>query len=189
MTRIPFLVRDFLRNTTVPAVVLALSACGEAPGGGAGGAPPEGSWSPPVALPSRTAFSMHDHRVVDLRAGPGGTLHALFLDDANGDGLTDRLLHAAFDGTRWHTPVPLDETPGLTEAAQLAVDGASGRVHAVWVEGAALTNDAEPARFTDVLHRVLMDGGWSPAARLYTDPGGGALAQPALAAVGVGGTV
>jgi hypothetical protein len=146
-------------------------------------------WTTPRPLPMAGAFSGNDHRIAALGAGPGGTLHALFLDDRNGDGAPDRLLHASYDGAAWHAPVLLDETPGPTSAPLLAVDGGSGVVYAFWLEGGPPAETGDPPPLDGVLYRTLRDGAWSPVRELYRAAAGIALARSALAAAAVAGRI
>lgn len=168
--------------------VLLLAACG-APAADArsSAASSVDAWTAAEVIPlAPAAFSKNDHGVAALRAGADGSLHALFLDDADSDGRSDRLLYAGFDGARWSGPVALDDSPGPTAAPQLAVDGA-GRVHALWYEG---RHFADPARLSDLVHRVLVDGQWSAPERVYTAEDSAGISEPYLAAAADGaGTV
>ncbi|HEX2189355.1 MAG TPA: hypothetical protein VHG51_10680 [Longimicrobiaceae bacterium] len=118
------------------------------------------AWSAPdvVALPPGT-FSPNDHLAAALIAGPRGSLHALFLDDADGDRTYDRLLHAARTADGWSRAVVLRAgVNGLAGPELVAAPG--GAVHALWQE-----SEGGGGR-TRVVHRVLgPEGGeWAPAA-------------------------
>lgn len=157
-------------STLLLASVL-LGGCGRADAADAADA-----WTAPREIPADGAFSIHDHRVAALRAGPGGTLHALFLDDADGDGMPDRLLHAWSRGGDWHPPARLDTADGPTAAPALAVDAASGIVHAFWRE------TAPGARTGDVVYRAFRGGAWSPARVLYAAQADAVRGRSVLAA-------
>jgi hypothetical protein len=139
-------------------------------------------WTTPREIPAHGAFSANDHRVAALRAGPGGTLHALFLDDADGDGVPDRLLHAWARAGTWQPPVRLDAADGPTAAPALVVDAASGAVRAFWIETAP---GAEPSRGGDVVYRTFRDGAWLPARVLHAAAPGAVAGRPVLAGDGL----
>ena len=173
--------RRFLRVPRAFRVVPVAAVAGGVLASGACSRPadarPRDAWTAPSQLPSAGALSAHDHRAAGLRAGPDGALHALFLDDADGDGTTDRLLHAEFDGRAWSRPLPLDDTPGATDAPALVVQG--GAVHVLWLEGG---DPAGPTRLTTVMHRVRSGGRWSPPAALYRAPDGQGITRGLAAA-------
>ncbi|HEX2187530.1 MAG TPA: hypothetical protein VHG51_01470 [Longimicrobiaceae bacterium] len=160
--------------------ILVLAACSRAADARSGGAGHD-AWTAALEIPSAGAFSAHDHRVAELQAGPDGALHALFLDDVDGDGQTDRLLYAGFDGAAWSRPLPLDDTPGVTDAPALVVQGDA--VHLLWLEAGDLRH---LARLTTVMHRVRSGGQWSEPAPLYRTRGGESIPN-GLAAVRDGG--
>lgn len=169
-------------------VCLLLAATFAAGCRGAGADPPDVAWSAPAPLPAGAGFGRY-HGVADVEAGAGGALHALFVDDGDGDGWMDRVLYAAFDGRAWSPPSPLTAAPRPVAAARLAVDGASGEVYALWVAGEGPAEAGGQPRFTEVAYRVNRRGGWSAAASLYRAPAGAALAVPALAATGGRGRI
>jgi hypothetical protein len=173
--------------TLVLALVLAAPGCGVRDSTPAVAAASPAGWSEPVEVAPGGAPALRGHRIADLRAGPGGSLHALFLTDADGDGTATRLLYAAFDGARWSAPVPLAEA-GSIGAAQLAVD-ADGRAHAAWTAGPAPADPRAPPAFTELLRRARTEGGWSPAERLYGAPAGSSVPVSGIAAAEAGGAV
>ncbi len=174
-------------HALVLTLVLAPPGCGERGGGAAVAAAPPAGWSEPMEVAPGSPPDLRGSRIADLRAGPGGSLHALFLADADGDGVATRLLHAAFDGGRWGAPVVLAEA-GSIGAAQLAVD-ADGRAHAAWTAGPAPADPRAPPAFTELLHRVRTESGWSPAERLYGVPAGASVPVSGIAAAEAGGAV
>jgi hypothetical protein len=155
----------------------ALALCGMA-----GGCRSGVDWSRPQSLSAAAGvFSATDHRIVALRGGTGGRVHALFLDDANADLTPDRLLYAEYDGTSWRGFVPLHRGPGRCDAAQLAVDDEGG-VHVIWyVAGDA----AAPDRLSQIVQRDLANGMWSFQRTIYRAPDQrDLLPMAAVAAVG-----
>ena len=176
-----------LRTLAAAAALRGAAACSApAADARAGAAEPPAAWSAPTVLPSPAGgFSPHDHRVAALRSAPGGALHALFLDDADGDGRPDRLLHAAFDGAAWSAPVAIDAAPGPTGAAVLAIDG-DGRAHALWLEG---EGRGDAARFTRVLHRVRDGDRWTEIDVVHTAPDTMGLPEVLAAWTDGGGSV
>jgi hypothetical protein len=122
-----------------------------------------GRWISADTIAAHGAFSTHDHRVAALAMGGGGELHALFLDDKDGDGTSDRLLYAHYDGRSWGTPAVIEATAGATDAPRLAMD-ANGLLHVVWLEA---TDPAAPTRLTSVLHRMRANQDWSEAETIY----------------------
>lgn len=161
-----------------------LAACAPPAADARDGEAQAAAWMPAVGIPSSGSFSMNDHQVADLRAGPDGSLHALFLDDGTGDGRTDRLLYASWVGGAWSLPVAVEESRDPTVAPQLVVEGS--RVHVFWLEG---RNPGDPSLLTHVMYRVLSGGRWSEPEQIHQGPDGQGL-QAALAAVaGPGGRV
>lgn len=169
------------RPLLTTALPLALGACDSAaaPTARAAESPPPpttAAWSAPVTIPSSLrTFSTGDHRVSDLHAGADGRLHAVFLDDANGDRRGDRVLYAAFDGSAWSEVEVLDDTPGLSEAARVVEDGA-GAVHVFWYEDRAGCGSCA----SDLLHRERRRGGWAAPVSLYREEGRGGVIDPFL---------
>lgn len=174
-------------HALVLAFVLAAPGCGEGSGADPGAAAAPTGWSEPVEVAPGGTPGLRGSRIAELRAGPGGSLHALFLADADGGGTATRLLYAAFEGGRWSAPVPLAEA-GSIGAAQLAVD-ARGRAHAAWTAGPAPADPRSPPAFTELLRRVRTEGGWSPAERLYAAPAGASVPVSGIAAAEAGGAV
>ncbi|HEX2188752.1 MAG TPA: hypothetical protein VHG51_07615 [Longimicrobiaceae bacterium] len=168
------------RPIVLPALLCAaalLAACAPPAADARDGTAPPAAWSAVDALPSSGAFSMNDHQVADLRAGPDGSLHALFLDDGDGDGRTDRLLYASSEGGAWSAPAPVEEGRISISSPRLVAEG--DRVHVFWMEG---RDPADPSLLTGVLHRVRAAGEWSEAEPVYRAADGQGLAG-ALAAV------
>jgi hypothetical protein len=161
------------------AAALLLAAC--APGAQANVDADAAAWSAGAAIPSAGALSMHDHRVAALAAGPDGALHALFLDDADGDGRTDRLLHARLADGRWSPVSPLASAAAIDQPA-LVVSG--GAVHALWLSGDA----GDAGRLATLRHRAWRDGAWTPAETAYRAEGSDGI-PPALAAWGERGEI
>ncbi|MBW3571150.1 MAG: hypothetical protein KY467_08590 [Gemmatimonadetes bacterium] len=159
-------------------LVLAVAAgCGppEAPGPPVEAIP---AWSPVAVVPAG-AFTSPRHRVEDLAAGPGGTLHAVFTDTRGPVSRWNRVLYARFDGRAWSPPEPVDDTPGRSHAPRVAVDGA-GRAHVFWWEG---MNTARPGHGTHLLHRARGGEGWSAPDTVYREPAPSGLMDLQLAAV------
>jgi hypothetical protein len=153
-----------LAGTAALAVVLAVSTCDGCPGSARAGAPlpppptppSDDAWSAPALVPAPPgAFRSPRHRLAALAAGRGGSLHALFVEDVDGDGRADRLLYAASDGRRWAAPVPIGGDARRIDAPRLALDG-TGAVHALWFRSAA-------GGAAELVERVRGAGGWSAA--------------------------
>lgn len=173
------------RRGVATAAALLLSAC--APGAQANVDADAAAWSAGAAIPSAGALSMHDHRVAALAAGPDGALHALFLDDADGDGRTDRLLNAQLADGRWSRISPLASAAAIDQPA-LVVSG--GAVHALWLSGdTADAGDAgDTGRLATLRHRAWRDGAWTDAETAYRADGADGI-PPALAAWGERGEI
>lgn len=161
----------------------ALAACGTSDAAQPPAAAPA-TWSAPVVAVPAAAFHSPRSRIDDVVAEPDGAVHAVFLDTSGPMRGWNRVLYARVDAPG-AAPVPLDETPGRSQAARVAVDG-EGRVHVVWWDA---RDPRMPDAGTHLLHRSTdAAGAWSAPDTLYreTDPRGLRDLQAALAADGRG---
>ena len=170
------------------ATLLLAAACADRAHDAPPREPADAGWTAPGAAETPGGATLRGSHLADLRAGPAAALHALFVTGPGGGGRPGRLLYAEFDGSRWSTPVALDETSGSIGPAQVVADGA-GRVHAFWLAGPPPASPADPPPLTTLLYRWREGGRWSPAERLYAAPAGTPLPASGLAAARVGDAV
>jgi hypothetical protein len=164
----------------VPLLLLAAAACGTAEA--RDGAPPSSAalpaWSAPAPLVSLFGATRgREHRAAALAADGAGRPHALFVDDTDGDGVGDVLLHAWMRDGAWTRPERLDAAPGMTDTPRL-VTVPDGAVHVLWYER---TRPETPARSADaLLHRVWRDGAWGDTRTVHARTGAADIPTPHL---------
>lgn len=131
--------------------------------------PDAATWSAPRAATALSAAlgTRAGHTLATAAVDAAGTVHAVFAIDQDLDGWADALSYARLDSAGWSAPEPLAGGAGLAEAPQVALEG-DGTLHVMWYGHTG--TDSRPEVPTQLVHRALGAGRWSPPTVLYREP-------------------